>query len=271
MEIRKELIQSLLKSFLNDLGESAKPLTVEETINFIGVLMEYLKGVYNDEPSIPEYDYEGNPFDEDEFIETHLLKPYRNKMVGFIKTRLTYYFAKDEFKKTQLFQKLKINEAVLNGEEYQEYILRIYVILRNIKTNLYLKPIEQTEENLEESQKLIASEEELVRQGFKPHSKEFTRTRQVLLYYFMLQVMGLTKLDAFTSDYSRFAHFLFYLPYQPDKLGNSEIYKMLKKAPNLKENKSLIKDLEFIRELFELIKSEKGVALVQKEIDSRKK
>jgi hypothetical protein len=265
MEKRTQLIQDLIKKFLVDLNECAKPLTHEETITFMGILIEYLKGVYNFEPSSTEYNYEGNPFDEDEFIEIHLLKPYRHKMVPFIKTSLRYYFAKDEHYKIMLFQKLGLNETTLNDDEYQMYILRIYLILRKIKENLYLKPLETISENSSEAQTLIESPDELIRQGFKSKSKEYTRIRQMLLFYFVLKLMGLSRLDTSARKYAQFAHFLFYYP--TDNIDGSEVYKMLKQAPYVKENKSLLKELDFVKKQFELIDCEEGIKLVQKEID----
>jgi len=270
MKEREDLIKTILNGFLSDLSLSAKPLDREETITFIGVLIEYLKGVYNHEPSVPDFNYSGSPFDEDEFMETHLLKPYRQKMVPFVKTSLKYYFSKDEYGKAQLFNKLKITEPILNSEEYQEYILRMYVLLQKIKENLYLKPLEETNENLGEVQKLLDNPDELINQGFKSKSTEYTRSRQILLFYYVLKVMGLTKQDNSSRKYAQFAHVLFAWP--TDNIDNSGVYKMLKKAPYLKkDDKANLKDLEFIRDQFKLIDSAEGVAFVQKEIDSIKR
>lgn len=271
MENREELIRALIKHFLIDFRESIKPLSLDETIDFSGILVEYLKGVYNHEPTMLDYNYEGSPFDEDDFIEAHLLKPYRHKMVPFIKSNLKLYFAKDEFSKTQLLQKLKISVPILNDEEYQDYIIRLFSLLENIKKHLYLKePIELVKDDPIGSQKLIDNEEEMINQGFKSKSTEYTRPRQVLLYYFVLKLMGMTKLDNSARAYSKFAHVLFAWPI--DNIDNSSVYKLLKKAPYLKkDDKVMLKDLEFIKEQFKLIESEEGVAMVQKEIDSLKR
>jgi hypothetical protein len=270
MEKREKLITALLKSFLNDLSASSKPLTQEETLAFIGILVEYLKGVYNHEPSMPEYNYDGSPFDEEEFIENNLLKPYRDKMVPFIKTRLSYYFAKDEYKKTQLFQKLNIEEPLLNKEEYEEYILRIYSVLANIKTNLYLRPIESTSESSAEAKKLLDNPEEMEKQGFKVKNKDYTRSRQILLYYFMLKLIGVTRLDANAINLAEFGHVLFYWPVEITK--NNDVYKKLCKAPYIQDSdKENLKDLEYVKRQFENIGHTQGIALVQKEIDSLKR
>lgn len=269
MERREELLQELIKNFVNDLSTSVRPFSQEESIKYIGILIDYLKGIFNHEPAAPEYDYEGNPFDEDEFIEKNLLEPYREKMIPFVKTSLRYYFSKDEFNQSLLFQKLRLGDETLNEEEYQQYILRLYVILRNIKQNLYLRPIENTQDNTTnnsvEAQKLIDSPDELKRQGFKSKSKEYTRIRQMLLFYFLLKLTGMTRLDSSARKYAQFAHVLFYYP--TNNIDGSEVYKMIKQAPYLKEKKSLLKDLEFIKQQFELIESKEGIALVQKEID----
>lgn len=266
MEEREKLIGILLKHFLNDLNLSAKPFTQEEIINVIQVLTEYLKGVYNDEPSAPEYNYEGNPFDSEAFIEQNLLQLYREKMIPFVKTSLKYYFAKDDYTKTLLFQKLKIDEPVLNDEEYQSYIINIYSLLQKIKQNLYLRPIEAISIAKEEVQQLLDDEQELNNHGFKSRSTEYTRSRQVLLYYFVLKLMGMTKLDNSSRKYAQFAHVLFAYPI--DNIDNSAVYKLLKKAPYLKKgHKELLKDYEFVKSQFELIGSIEGVALVQKEIN----
>lgn len=264
MEERDVLIQTLLKHFIYDLSMSAKPLTQEETIDFVCVLKDYLKGIYNEEPPIDEFNYEGSPFDGDEFIELNLLKPYREKMVPFSKTQLKYYFAKDDYTKGLLFSKLGINEPIFNEDEYQTYIFSIYSLLQNIKENLYLRPIEGTTVQLKDV-RLMESE-----QGLKSRSTEYTRSRQVLLYYFILKLMGITKLDNSSRKLAQFAHVLFAYPI--DNIDNSAIYKLLKQAPYFKkEPKVMLKDLEFVKQQFELIDSAEGVALVQREIELLKR
>ncbi len=270
MKDREKLIKTVLGNFLHDLSMSAKSLDHEETINFINLLMEYLKGVYNHETAAPEFNYEGNPFDEETFIETHFLKPYRQKMASFVKIGLKFYFAKDEYGKTVLFNKLKITEPIFNSDEYQEYILRVYVFLQKIKENLYLKPIEEIKENRSEAKKLLDNPEELLNKGFKSQSKEYTRGRQILLFYFILELIGKSKFANPMPKLAEFGHVLFAWP--TDNVTNASVYRMLKDAPYLKENnKAMLIDLEFVKKQFENIEHEAGISLVQKEIDSIKK
>ncbi|MGV2481498.1 UNVERIFIED_CONTAM: hypothetical protein IGO34_32380, partial [Salmonella enterica subsp. enterica serovar Weltevreden] len=66
------------------------------------------------------------------------------------------------------------------------------------------------------------------------------------------------------------AHALFAYPI--DNIDNSAIYKLIKKAPYLKQDKrAMLKDLEFVKNQFDIIGSVEGVELVQKEIDSLKR
>lgn len=270
MAKREELTKKLIGNFLNDLSASSKTLNHEETINFIGILIEYLKGVYNHEPAVPEFNYDGTPFDEDEFIETNLLKPYRDKMIPFVKTSLRYYFARDEFNQIQLFRKLQITDDRLEEEEYQEYILRVFLLLRKIKENLYLKPIETTQETPLETQKLIESPEEMEKQGFKVKNKEYTRSRQILLYYFVLKLMGVSRFDTNLISLAELGHVLFYWPVEVVK--NNDLYKKLCKAPLIhSSDKENLKDLEYVKRQFQNIDHAKGIELVQAEINSLKR
>lgn len=265
MEEREQLIQTLLKHFYADLKESILPFAHEETINVIQVLTQYLKGVYQDEPAIPEYYYEGNPFDGETFIEEQLLKPYRQKMAPFVKTQLKYYFGKDDYTKSLLFQKLSIQNTVLSDEEYQDYIFRIYTILQKVKESLYLMPVENTFIPPVDVP-LLDSSEDPESHGFKSKSNEYTRIRQVLLFYFSLKLIGITKLENSSRKLAQFAHALFAYPI--DNIDNSAIYKLIKKAPYLKQDKkAMLKDLEFVRNQFEILGSLEGIEIVNREID----
>lgn len=269
MEKRKDLIATLLDHFLADLDRSAKPLTTnDDKIYFLETLSEYLSGVYN---SVPENEYfETIPFNEDQFIRENLLSRFRDKMSGFISTNLRYYFSKEDPEKTFLFNKLQIKEPVLTSEEYEDYILRINFLLSKLAEQFYLKPKEGSQADTATTKELIdQSEEGIASDSIKSRSKEHSRSRQVLLYYFMLRSMGVSRTDISVSNQARFAHVLFNLPI--DNIDNSAIYKKLKAAPFVnKIDRDLLKDLEFVKQQFELIEHEQGIALVEAEIKSTK-
>lgn len=268
---RQELMQTVLKHFLKDLSESAKPFTVvNEKIEYMGTLNELLWGNYDYEAPIPEYYYEGNPFDSDEFIETRLLAKYRDKMLPFVKLSLKNYFSNDEFSQYQLFKKLQITDEPFNEEEYREFVIRVHFILKSIKENLYLIPAEKVQENGQELFQLTESSEEQAKQGLKFKNREFTRSRQILLYYFVLKLMGITRLDTYSTRLAEFGHVLFYWPVEVVK--NHDLYKKLCNAPLIhKSDTENLKDLEYVKRQFENIDHAQGVALVQKEINSLKR
>ncbi len=263
MEERKELLNTLQNHFLTDFILSIEPLEHEEKIHFMELLSEYLKGIYN--PAILQ-SHDNKPFDTDYFLESKILKPYREKMTAFVKSGLRYYMTNDEFSKTMLFVKLNIKEPVLSNKEQFTFANCIYLILRYTKESLYLKPVGHTILKEQDILKLIDGKEPTEQHSFKSKSTEYTRSRQVLLYYFVLKLMGMTKLNNSSRKYAQFAHVLFAYPI--DNIDNSAVYKLLKKAPYLKKDrKELLKDYEFVKSQFELIGSVEGIALVQKEIE----
>ena len=267
---REELIQTILKNFINDVRETVSPFELEEGIDVLGAFIEYLQGIYNHEESMPEYNYEGSPFYGDEFIETRLLVKYRDKMLPFIKTRLQLYFAKDEYSKTLLFQKLRLSEALLTEEEYTEYIVRLYNILSKMKLNLLVLPPKSSKADKDEAKELIENPQEMQKRGFKAKNKDYSRNRQILLYYYVLKLMGVTKLDNFTIRYAEFGHALFFWPV--DVVKDNDLYKKLCHAPYIQESPpARLKDLEYVKRQFENIEHAEGIAMVQKEIDFLKR
>ncbi len=263
-ELRENLIKALIVSFYKDLSLSLEPFGNDDKIKIIGLLTEYLKGIFN---SYPGNDYfEAEEFDEDEFVEKNLLGPYRDKMVPFVKTQLTFYFSKDEFNKTRLFDKLKIKEEILNDEEYTDYIVRIFGLLSHIKKNLYLKPTMSSEISEEEVKQITQVSEEA--QEVKNNKLGFSRARQALMIYYALKLMGhdVSPTSSAMTNYARFGHALSCWPYST--IQNSELYKFIRKAPFIKPDNQLIKDLEFVKEQFLLIDNQNGVRMVQEEIDS---
>lgn len=262
MEHRAPLIKFILKSFLIDLEESIKPLIdINDRIYFAETIKAYLEGIYR---SVPENEYfEAVYFDEEEFIRTKLLSKFRDKMVPFVKSSLKHYFAKDEFNKTQLFQKLKITEPILDYEEYETYINYLHHYLGKWLDGLYLLPINTPHSTTNELPKLPEQPEQNTKKS------EYNRSRQLLLFYYFAKSAGLVRQGTSLRALAQFAHYLFNYP--NDNIDNSEVYKQLKKAPYIKEDSYLLKDLELVKQQFELIEHTEALALVQKEIHDVKK
>ena len=130
---REKLINLVLKNFLKDLFENLKPFqTVEERVDFLEVLIEYMKGAYSYEPPIPVLGMEGTPFDGEGFIRKNILLKFKQKAKAFVDTGLRYYFEKSDDLKQHLFEKLKIEEPVLSEEEFEVYINYVNQLLHNI-------------------------------------------------------------------------------------------------------------------------------------------
>lgn len=269
MEIRENLIQTVLKNFLHDLSESSKLLSgSNETIYFIDTLTEYLRGIYNRIP--PNEYFDTVDFDEEDFLHEKLYLKFREKMVPFVKCSLQHYFAKDEFNQAQLFKKLKLESEIFTYVEYEDYIVRLFSVLRIIRRNLALQPEAINTEQTDIKTAIESSSEESQTENINPRSKEFTRSRQVLLYYFVLKSMGINpRYDTSLASLTRFAHALSGWAYT--NADNAPLSSFIKKMPYMKRDKELLKDLEWCKIQFEDIGHTEGIALIQKEIDSIKK
>lgn len=259
---RDNLLEKLLNQFVKDLTLSLKPFTHEEQITFLELILDLLKNLY-------DKDKEGSSFDADRFLGDKMFRVFREKMTAFVNQGLQYYFMPDDFSKTLLFAKLEIKDSILNEQEQFYFAQRIYLVAKYTTEQLYLKPAASINLNKQDITKLIETDLDTDKQPFKSRSPEYTRSRQVLLYYFILKLIGITKLENSSRKLAQFAHALFAYPI--DNIDNSAIYKLLKQAPHLrKEKKSMLSDLEFVKHQFELIGLQQGVNLVEKEINGLK-
>lgn len=266
---REKLINLALKNFLKDLFESLKPFqTLEERVDFLEILVEYMKGAYSYEPPIPALGMEGTPFDGEGFIRKNILLKFKQKSKAFVDTGLRYYFEKNDDLKQHLFGKLNIDEPVLTDEEFEVYINYVNQLLHNIIEKICTESFDAAKTDTEKELSNIAEGDE--KKGkFKSQSKEYTRSRQIILFHYVLQLIGKSRHDTSLLQLAEFGHVLFAWP--TDNANNNAVYRMLKEAPYLKENeKALLKDLEFVKKQFERIGHTEGVALVQKEINGLK-
>jgi hypothetical protein len=269
---REQLIGVVIKRFVHALLESLKPFkTSQNRVEFLETLIAYLNGVYNHEEPILAFNFEGNPFDAELFIRKNILLKYREKAKPFVDTGLRYYFEKDIHLQTYLFERLELKDPIFSGLEYEQYINYIHTILHNLIERICVQPVESgTAENDTDLKALTLSElgNEQPETHFKSKSKEYTRSRQILLFYFVLKLLGKSRSTAKLIELAEFGHVLFAWP--TDNASNGAIYRMLKDAPYLKQDKSLLTDLEFIKKQFERIEHTEGAILVQKEINSIK-
>jgi len=268
---REKLIGTLLQNFLKALFETLKPFqTVEERVDYLETLIEYLSGVYSHEDAIPELDFIGNPFDSAGFYRTNILLKYKDKAKPLVDTKLLYYFEKDEGKKAYLFAHLQLNVPVLNEEEHEDYMQRLSHILHNLIEKICIQPGNKIKSETEHDLRALAEVGNGQKGKFKSESKEYNRRRQLLLYSFVLQLIGINRGNSKLIEMAKFAHAL--LAWPTDDPSNGRVYDLVKEVTSVKQNsKDYPLDLEFVKNQFEIIKHTEGIALVQKEIDGLKR
>lgn len=262
---RKEVVEIVYIAFVKDFNESIKPLDhVNDQIYFIETIREYIAGIFSYDENL-EF-WEEVKFDRGEFIRTKLLTKFRDKMVPFIRTNLINYFNDDEYSKTLLFQKLKINEPVFDDMDFDHFVTHVLekTLITYLEKLLLLPPNTTREASAIDTKSTQILEEN----QNKIKNPEFNRKRQAIMYYFVLKIMGIQtrKDDVSLAALTRFGHALFNWPYS--NIDNAPLYKVIKDLPYVKPDKLLIVDLEFVKKQFIDIKHADGISLVQKEIDS---
>lgn len=268
---REKLIATLFQNFAKALFETLKPFqTVEERVDYLETLIEYIKGIYSHEEAIPEFDIIGNPFDSESFIRKNILLKYKDKAKPFVDTKLRYYFEKDEGLKAYLFERLKITEPILDEKEYDDYINQVHNILHKLIEKICVQSYESAKTDSENDLKALPDSTYPQKGKFKSDSMEYNRRRQILIYYFILKLIGITRYNVNLIDMAKFAHAL--LAWPVDNASNTRLYDLVKDAAKIKKvSRSYPADLEFVKKHFEIIKHTEGIALVQKEIDGLKR
>lgn len=263
---RDELIQSILKHFLKSLLESLKPFNeVSERVAYLESLIGLAKGNYSEHEPNEDFGIDGYEFDSEGFIRQHILLKFREKAKGFQDEQLQYYFERDAKLQSYLFKHLGIDAPLFSNLEYEKYINIIYSILHKVITNTCTQPAGHTAD-----EKQTLSEATETERRYKSQSKEYTRSRQMLLFFFLMKALGKERNKTDLTELAAFAHYLFAWPV--DNVKSTSVYDMLKRAPALRANDdALIAELEFIKRQFERIELAEAVTLVQKEISSIKR
>lgn len=255
---REKLIDGLLKLFSAALTITLKPFEkVSEKIDYLEALINYTSGVYHHQDAIPSEGVQGNPFDREGFIRKNILAKYRDKAKPFVENNLHLFLEKNPEDRTYLFQGLKINEPILNEQEFKIYIETINGILQNLIEKALIETSAEDDSDLGNE---------------TVDSNGYSRSRQVLMLYYLLQITRLGRDTNSISKITEFAHALFNIPTK--NFNTSALQKMFKSAPMLKINEvNMIQDLEFVKTKFLLLGSSDAVTLIQKEIDhlSRRK
>lgn len=263
MEIeRRGLLDRLTMCFYSDLIKSIEKLTVDEQIYFIDVLFEIKSIAISDE----EDDGIVNALTAEKLVQEMLLQKFRGRLTYFMAICLYEYFFPDRFNTVRLWKRLKIeNHPTLTKDEFLTLYLQIHFILTKMKTALLLQDPDssKTTSRIDDLNIQVIPAEVVQMQKFQ----EINLSRQVLtLYYLMIEAGVHGRTNANVSDIARLAHVLFNKSFTT--IQNSEVYKKFRNVPSIKEDKHLVKDLEFILPYFTALGMEKAVSEIRKDIDN---
>ena len=187
-----------------------------------------------------------------------LLKKYRNKLKPFVMASFpTYYDVEYCLTEHSIITAKEFNARSpqpLDDSAFHHFLELLTRLLTNARYEFYLE----------------SEHPDLDKVAENDGSPEFTISRQLLTLYFLLKTLGIEPRNTVDiAPVARFAHLITGTSFHT--LQNSNLYKKLKKVPNFKEDKALIKDLEFIIPFFKEINLEKTVLLIENEIKLAKK
>lgn len=95
----------------------------------------------------------------------------------------------------------------------------------------------------------------------------FSNNQLVLIFYYFFKYCGIEpRISIDIAPLAKFMHLV--TGKKLTTIQNSDFYKRWGKAPNYKDNKELIKDLEFIKPLFEQVDLKEIVKQIDNEIDT---
>jgi len=237
------LIAKLASHFVKDIKQVMNHYSTKDKIDLIESLIEITNLYLTDEEGC---------FDKAQVIFDKLLKKYRNRLKPFLLASFHIYYDPS----LSLIEKGVISTKEFNGAKswvlskqgFNNFLKTIHRALTNFRFHYYLE-----------------SEHPLLEETENEASGEFTTSRQLLTIYFLLKSLGVEPRNTVDiAPVARFAHLITGTTFV--KLQNSNLYKKLKKAPNFKEDKALVKDLAFIIPFFKELNLEDTIQLIENEI-----
>jgi hypothetical protein len=195
-------------------------------------------------------------------LEDELLTKYRKAYKPyFVKQFFTYFWFDTVLLDKGIYteeeyNRLTLEQRRLTVEEIVDFVNRCRDILHYGRAIIYLQM--EPEGAIQKAETIVLPQEE--------PDKEATKARQLLAIYYLLKA-GFDIEHRSThpvSDVVRLAHLL--TGTKLTNMQNSDIYKKYSLMPNYKKDEQLIADLRFIRPYFEQLHIEKGVKLIDEEI-----
>jgi hypothetical protein len=245
------------KTFIfNELVECCQALNLDEQIHLVDTVLNVLPIIYQDSTDQQIWNE----------LERELYVKYRNRIRYFVTSGFINHFFRESEQLTTFFQKNSLTPY--SEEDYQEFFIEAYSLLTNIKTLLYIAEPESKglSKNSPDASTLIASANAEGR-----HKIFDSRPQQILLMYYLTKGLGINeRIDVSISTIAKFYHTLIGWPFID--INNSQIYKLLKKAPNMKtDKKQLYIDLQWVRKQIEPLKLMAVLELIDKEMKNLEK
>lgn len=244
--------------FFNEFRKCVKDLSLDEQIHFTDTLVKMGVYAYQD------------PTDPHIFTlqEQELLAKYRHKMKYYIFSGFVNFLFKETAHFEKVCSKAEINPADLRDDlENGNIFIELTGMMENIKTALYVT--EPTSKGADSDKIVLETDKAFERTTPVVGRKNgITTARQVLTLYYLFKAMGIKmRTDVNMSVMAKFLHLL--LGWDYSDINNSQIYKLLKLAPRIKEDKKNLKeDFHWVKKQFESINFEIGAKMIEDELKS---
>lgn len=251
--IKDEIIVKHKTFVFNEFVKCCQLLSIDEQIHFTDTILKILPLIYQDD-SNPQISGE---------IEHELYKKYRNKMRYFATSGFINLFFRRSEQTANFFKNDLNNSEPYTTEDYDEFFIEVYSMLDNIKTFLYVTEPDGTglSKVNNDTEKLLSAP---ISTG--KHKMFDSRPQQVLLMYYITKGLGIkAKIEIPVTNIAKFYHGL--LGWEYSDINNSEIYKLLKIAPEIKKNKKLLyNDLLWVKSQIELLGLVNVLEIIDKEL-----
>lgn len=253
-----EAIGKYKTHFLNELKKCTSGLSIDEQIHFADTLFVMGTYAYHDATDLRIF----------EIQEKELLIKYRQRMKYYVLSGFINFFFKEEsfFEKT--CTKIEVEPAELREElENGTLFVELSTVLDNIKTLLY---ITDPTSKATDADKIELESDKLIQRATPGlvSKSGITTPRQVLTLYYLFKALGIKmRGDMHVTVMTKFMHLV--LGWDYSNINNSTLYKLLKLAPKVKENKkSLNEDLHWVKKQFESVNFELAAKMVEEQIQS---
>ncbi|MGZ4041735.1 MAG: hypothetical protein ACXVO9_00950 [Bacteroidia bacterium] len=244
------------RHFFSEFRKCIKELSLDEQIHFTNTLVEMSVYAYQDQTDPHIF----------ELQDRELLAKYRHRMKYYVLSGFVNFLFDEPVHFEKACTKAEINPADLRDDlENGNVFMELTGMMENIKTLLY---ISEPKAKGAESDKMELETDKLLERSTPAVGRKngITTARQVLTLYYLFKAMGIKmRGDVNVSVMAKFLHLL--LGWDYADINNSQIYKLLKLAPKVKEDKkSLKEDFNWVKKQFENINFELPAKMIEEEL-----